>query len=375
MTHRTLQLSGRLALSERRLLAQQSCICEIGKPDMHTRNNNNNNINMEAFQSLAIDGKSITRIRRPVQGKPAPLDGYIDATLMCQAAGKLWGDYWRNAKTKAYVKVLEADMGIPISALIVSIKGGNDKDEQGTWVHPRAATHLAAWCSPEFDVAVHNLIDRYRRGDITLISEVLTNHDEDNGTVSRAFVQTIPANSSLIGERAKSIRATKECGEAIRVNGFPTSLYAIKSNAVNQAAKGFSCTTSQYKKDNGIRTNESLREYFAAPNQLAVSLMETALATKFAEPGAKHSDAMEFLVDLKRKMSDICEMAGMHKIPLLKEPFKKQISQQQQHAANERPQTRKRHKALPTTETQPQQQPQAQHSHILNFFAPATVHA
>ena len=310
----------------------------------------------ELFESLQIDNKPVTRIRRPVQGKTDPLDGYVDATMMCKAAGKMWNDYWRNARTQAYLNVLRADTGISVSALVTSSKGGNDKTAQGTWVHSRVATHLAAWCSPEFDVAVHNLIDRFRRGDIALIPTILENHDAAHGTMSRAIVQTI---STLRDERAKSIRATKECGEAIRANGFPASLYAIKSSAVNQAAKGFACTTAQYKKENGIRPSDSLREYFAAPNQAAVSMMETALATKFAEPGAKHSEAMEFLVELKQKVSDICEMAGIHKIPLLKQPAKKQISQQR--LQDERPRKR-----LKGASSEPPK--------ILNFFAPSNVH-
>ena len=48
---------------------------------------------MEIFESLAIDGKAITRIRRPVQGKTDPRDGYVDATMMCKAAGKQFKHY------------------------------------------------------------------------------------------------------------------------------------------------------------------------------------------------------------------------------------------------------------------------------------------
>jgi hypothetical protein len=53
-----------------------------------------------------------------------PADGYINATAMCQAAEKLWSDYRRLATTTSFLNELAFDMGIPISELAVSIKGG-----------------------------------------------------------------------------------------------------------------------------------------------------------------------------------------------------------------------------------------------------------
>ena len=80
-------------------------------------------------------------------------DGYINATALCKAAGKLWSDYRRNSNTSAFLVALEADMGIPISALVHSIKGG-DPSLQGTWVHPQVAVNLGQWLSADFAVKV-----------------------------------------------------------------------------------------------------------------------------------------------------------------------------------------------------------------------------
>jgi KilA domain-containing protein/P63C domain-containing protein len=80
-------------------------------------------------------------------------DGYFDATVMCRAVGKLFADYRRLDTTQEFLKVLSSDMGIPISQLIVSIRGG-PYELRGTWIHPDAAIHLAQWCSPKFAVAV-----------------------------------------------------------------------------------------------------------------------------------------------------------------------------------------------------------------------------
>ena len=83
-------------------------------------------------------------------------DGYINATAMCSASGKLFADYNRLKTTSAFFGALQADMGIPISEIIQSVKGGDGV--QGTWVHPKVAIHLAQWLSPEFAVQVVNWV-------------------------------------------------------------------------------------------------------------------------------------------------------------------------------------------------------------------------
>ena len=83
-----------------------------------------------------------------------PRDGYINATAMCKAAGKLFGHYRETNRTQAFLEVLSLDIGIPISNLVQVIRGRGDKITQGTWVHPRVAINLGQWLSPEFDVMV-----------------------------------------------------------------------------------------------------------------------------------------------------------------------------------------------------------------------------
>lgn len=90
------------------------------------------------------------------------VDGYINATAMCQAAGKLFADYRRLGTTDEYLKELAADMGIPISELIQSLKGGSGP--QGTWVHPDVAIHLAQWLSPKFAVMVSKWVREWLAG-------------------------------------------------------------------------------------------------------------------------------------------------------------------------------------------------------------------
>lgn len=80
-------------------------------------------------------------------------DGYINATAMCKAAGKAFADFERLASTQAFLQELSAEMGIPMSDLVQSKRGGIPS-EQGTWVHPQVAINLAQWASARFAVLV-----------------------------------------------------------------------------------------------------------------------------------------------------------------------------------------------------------------------------
>lgn len=92
-------------------------------------------------------------------------DGYVNATAMCKAAGKPWADYNRLSTTSLYLEALSADMGIPITELVQSIRGGVPT-MQGTWVHPQVAIHLAQWLSPEFAVKVTKWVFDWMSGKV-----------------------------------------------------------------------------------------------------------------------------------------------------------------------------------------------------------------
>ncbi|MFI0844468.1 KilA-N domain-containing protein [Mesorhizobium sp. IMUNJ 23232] len=92
-----------------------------------------------------------------------PEDGYINATAMCQASGKLWADYGRLRTTAAFLQALSTEMGIPITDLAQVVRGG-DPRLQGTWVHPHVAIHLAQWCSAEFAVKLSQWVYEWMSG-------------------------------------------------------------------------------------------------------------------------------------------------------------------------------------------------------------------
>jgi len=92
-----------------------------------------------------------------------PDDGYINATAMCQAAGKEWSGYRRLQTTQDFLAALESVLQIHRTDLVRSISGG-DPRLQGTWVHPQLAIHLAQWCSAEFAVKVSQWVYDWMSG-------------------------------------------------------------------------------------------------------------------------------------------------------------------------------------------------------------------
>ena len=90
-------------------------------------------------------------------------DGYVNATAMCTANGKLVGHYLVTEGSKKYLKALAPVIGITITGLVLVRQGGTPS-QQGTWVHPRVAVDLARWCSPDFAVWVDGWVYNWMRG-------------------------------------------------------------------------------------------------------------------------------------------------------------------------------------------------------------------
>lgn len=93
---------------------------------------------LQTIDNIIIGGKDIPK-------------GYVNATHMCRANDKSWSNYWKSAKAKSFAGKVSA--GLPFGrAAVISIEGGNEKDNQGTWVHPDIAYHLAVWISDDFAI-------------------------------------------------------------------------------------------------------------------------------------------------------------------------------------------------------------------------------
>ena len=88
-------------------------------------------------------------------------DGYINLTQMCQAAGKLVGNWLKNQDTDDYLLELASTIRIRIVDLVQVITDA-PVGERHTWAHPRAALKCAAWCHKKFEVQVFEWIEELR---------------------------------------------------------------------------------------------------------------------------------------------------------------------------------------------------------------------
>ncbi len=91
---------------------------------------------------------------------------FMNATVMSNPfKGKKVNDFLRNKSTIAFIDALQeqkAETGIPASAdykLVITQKGGNDKNDQGTWFQRNLALEFARWLNPKFSEWFNPRID------------------------------------------------------------------------------------------------------------------------------------------------------------------------------------------------------------------------
>lgn len=86
-------------------------------------------------------------------------DGYINATALCKAAGKLWHQYRMPEVNGQFRRALAAELKVSEAELIQEVPGG-----AVVWVHPQVAVHLAQWLSPQFAVKVTGWVQQWMSG-------------------------------------------------------------------------------------------------------------------------------------------------------------------------------------------------------------------
>jgi len=116
---------------------------------------------------------------------------------MCQATGKLFGNYKQLNSTQQFLTALSTDIGYPISEIIQVVKGG-DPGRQGTWIHPKAAIHLAQWCSPEFAVLVSKWVfELLTTGSVDLQPQASQSKMLEHARINRELMQIFGIESNM----------------------------------------------------------------------------------------------------------------------------------------------------------------------------------
>lgn len=111
--------------------------------------NPNQNMNLQIFkynnQDVSFDFGEDTKM--------------INATQMAKAfPSKEPSNFLRTAQTKAYIDALSRSVNLQFGEIVKTVKGGNDRNSQGTWMHEKLALKFAAYLSPEFELWVYERI-------------------------------------------------------------------------------------------------------------------------------------------------------------------------------------------------------------------------
>ena len=140
-------------------------------------------------------------------------DGYINATQLCKAGGKLYGTWRDNDKAEKFITALSSSIGAPVNKLIKKEFAGPN-ETRGTWVHPRVAINIAQWISPKFDVLVGNWIDslRYTVNVQSTYIDYLLHRLESIEHQSELHSQISQLNKELEDTRCKLIELEKRQG-------------------------------------------------------------------------------------------------------------------------------------------------------------------
>ena len=109
-----------------------------------------------------------------------PIDHYVNATQLCQAGGKKFSHWFSLDTTKELIKELSADAVIPASGLVETKRGGNNKSDQGSWIHPDLSIQLAQWISPNFAIQVSKWVRTlFNKGSVEIDLSLLREKERD----------------------------------------------------------------------------------------------------------------------------------------------------------------------------------------------------
>jgi hypothetical protein len=77
---------------------------------------------------------------------------YLNATKTAKVFNKRLDKWKESPQTTEYIDALSRYPDLGKRELIIVQKGGNDKENQGTWIHQKLVIMFARWLSPDFAV-------------------------------------------------------------------------------------------------------------------------------------------------------------------------------------------------------------------------------
>ncbi len=84
------------------------------------------------------------------------LDGYLNATLLCEMEKKDIEEYLSSEDTKKFLKELTTRTNLPLSTYIQRITDENN--QESVWIHPSIALNMSRWMGIDFPPEVTDWI-------------------------------------------------------------------------------------------------------------------------------------------------------------------------------------------------------------------------
>lgn len=106
----------------------------------------------------------------------------VNATEMAKPFGKQPTDWLKTNQAKEFIKAFTELKIFSSADLVRVIKGGNDKNAQGTWMHEDVALEFARWLSPQFAIWCNDRIKELMKFGITATPQTIDSvlADPDN---------------------------------------------------------------------------------------------------------------------------------------------------------------------------------------------------
>lgn len=133
------------------------------------------------------------------------LDGYVNATQLCQAGKRLFSTYFRRKRTKDFFNELSLQAQICTSTF-VKFEQKTSRNKV-TWVHPQVAINIAQWISPKFDLMVSRWIyELMLFGNVTLGKERSNEELEEKLKDANKMIETLNEKLSTMNIEYKKLR-------------------------------------------------------------------------------------------------------------------------------------------------------------------------
>jgi len=132
--------------------------------------------------AIAVNGARKPLVLNGITIEVDPQTLMVNATQMCRAAGKLFGNYRRLDSTEEFLQELSTNIHISIFELVKCKPGHNG----GTLVDWRVALHLAQWLSPTVQVQVTKWI-----GELMLTGRVELGNEMSSQQLDEAWQQRV----------------------------------------------------------------------------------------------------------------------------------------------------------------------------------------